>query len=313
MLTSLNPSLRTPPCTITPSRPAAPPVIRSVLAVDSFNPPPRDEGLELLGQNLEHAWNSLDPSLHFSPADVRRGTSELTRALFEAPESFRDTEALMKSGALHDAVKKLEPGQKLPVVQRFSSMEEAKKTLGLQPKKWKQPNPKPKGFFGKLWNTIVREPTKKQPFWKKALAVVGSSLAFSLFDYVGFNLARKHDKVGLYRPLQIAAQAGLTFFLKENFGWKTAGAFNALWWTFNDDLLYYSWAELLNPGNGWDSKGSLKSVLTGDPKVTWGWWTPAGLVNMLGEGKMSDPLSGKTLLVQAGVGAVVALTLLALD
>ncbi len=281
--------------------------------VDAFEPG-HDSLVDAFAGNLGEAWRSLGAA----PGDVRVDARQLTNQLL-AREEHDSLEALLESGAVHRELSRLPRGQPLAVVQRFSSMEEAKKKLGLTnpttthptstPKKKKET--KPKGFFGKVWNTIIREPKRKQPFWKKALGVVGASVAFSLFDYVGFNIARKHGKVGLYRPFQIATQAGLTFLLKEKFGWKTAGAFNALWWTFNHDLMYYGWAHLLNPGNGWDSRPAFKGVV--EDKVTWAWWTPAGLVNMLGGGSMRDPIKGKTLLVQAGVGVAVALTLLALE
>jgi hypothetical protein len=292
------------PRAVVPDR--APTVSRSRLDAFDGDAPLR----ELLAGNLAAAFRDLGGG----PANVRAGADLLTRHLLDH-EEHESLDALVKSGALRSELEKLPKGQPLVLTQRFSSMEEAKQKLGLtaptkNPSSKKQKK-KPTSFFGKVWNTIIREPTKKQPFWKKALGVVGASLAFSLFDYVAFNIARKHDKVGLYRPLQVTAQAGLTFLLKEKFGWKTAGAFNALWWTFNHDLLYYGWAHLLNPGNGWDSRPAFKGVL--EDKVTWAWWTPAGLVNMLGDGKMRDPIKGKTLLVQAGVGVAVALTLLGLD
>lgn len=278
--------------------------------VDAFES--RGGVVDALAGNLDAAWRDLGAT----PGDVRRGASALTNQLL-AREEHDDLEALLRSGAVHRELARLPKGQPLVVTQRFSSMEEAKQKLGLVDgskdphASTKRKAPKQKSFLGKVWNTIIREPKKKQPFWKKALGVVGASVAFSLFDYVAFNLARKHDKVGLYRPFQVAAQAGLTFLLKEKFGWKTAGAFNALWWTFNHDLMYYGWAHLLNPGNGWDSRPAFKGLI--EDKVTWAWWTPAGLVNMLGGGEMRDPIKGKTLLVQAGFGVAVALTLLALD
>ncbi|MBL8923283.1 MAG: hypothetical protein JNJ54_30810 [Myxococcaceae bacterium] len=292
------------PRSVVPDR--SPTVSRSRLDAFEGDAPLR----ELLAGNLAAAFRDLGGG----PANVRAGADLLTRHLLDHQE-HESLDALVKSGALKSELQKLPKGQPLVLTQRFSSMDEAKRTLGLTaPTKapsTKGKKKKPASFLGKVWNVITREPKKKQPFWKKALGVVGASVAFSLFDYVAFNIARKHDKVGLYRPLQVTAQAGLTFLLKEQFGWKTAGAFNALWWTFNHDLMYYGWAHLLNPGNGWDSRPAFKGVL--EDKVTWAWWTPAGLVNMLGDGKMRDPIKGKTLLVQAGVGVAVALTLLGLD
>ncbi|MHB8876241.1 MAG: hypothetical protein ACYC8T_21325 [Myxococcaceae bacterium] len=294
-----------------PSTPEAPSVIRSrrpspILSLADRFDPHEDPLLDALAGNLGESWRSMG-----SPAiDVRAGAHELTGNLL-ARDEHSSLESLVQSGALTSELAKLPKGQRLVVTQKFSSMDEAKNKLGLSNPKTKTKSKEKKSFFEKAWNTIIREPKKKQPFWKKALGVVGASVAFSLFDYVGFNIARKHGKVGLYRPLQIATQAGLTFLLKEQFGWKTAGAFNALWWTFNDDLLYYGWAHLLNPGNGWDSRPAFKGIT--EDKVTWAWWTPVGLAKLLAGGKMGDPIKGKTLLVQAGVGAAIALTLLGLD
>lgn len=139
--------------------------------------------------------------------------------------------------------------------------------------------------------------------------VVKASLAFSAFDYLGFNLT-KNDPAALraYRVAQLAVQAGLTYDLWQKDGLASALSFETLWWTFNDDLLYYAISEFHDPGEGWASRGAFRREVLGD-RVTWAHWTPEGLAR---GGKTGRPIPGRVLLIQAGVGVLVALLLPAL-
>lgn len=99
-------------------------------------------------------------------------------------------------------------------------------------------------------------------------------LLFSGADYVGYN-ATKHDPHGAliaYRIVQFTAQAAITVYLVRDAGWKQGLRFNLIWWTFGADWLYYGWANLLNPGHGWEARGSPKTN-----RITWAYWTPLGL------------------------------------
>lgn len=110
----------------------------------------------------------------------------------------------------------------------------------------------------------------------------------------------------------MTAQGLLTYGLTKKFGWKTGAAFNAIWWTFGDDLLYYGIAEamgrlnIVKKGSSWDRSPAFKGVV--EDKVTWAWWTPVGLLR---GGKNDKSIEGKTLFIQSGVGLAVALGLLA--
>ena len=154
---------------------------------------------------------------------------------------------------------------------------------------------------------------KDKSFIAKLGATLGASVLFAAFDYVGYNLSKGNPTtLKIYRAAQVTAQAALTYGLTKEFGWKTGAAFNAIWWTFGDDLLYYGIAEamgqlgVVKEGSKWDGKGGFKGIA--DDKVTWAWWTPVGLLSGAKNGK---PIDGNTLFIQAGVGLAVALSLLA--
>src|ERR1035437_2471362 len=78
--------------------------------------------------------------------------------------------------------------------------------------------------------------------------VIGASLAFSLLDYVGYNLdvRQLHNTAWVYHGLQFMAQAAITYFLYKTCGWTSAISFNLIWWTWCDDLAYYGWAYAIN-------------------------------------------------------------------
>ncbi len=138
--------------------------------------------------------------------------------------------------------------------------------------------------------------------------LLGASVAFSLFDYVGYNASKGSDGLAppAYRVLQLAVQGGLTYFLYEECGLPTAIGFNLIWWTFGDDLLYYGWAELLNPGGLWEGRGALdRAVLKHGAGHAY--WTPVGIAR--GFRRDGSRISGDTLVAQSLVGAALAITI----
>jgi hypothetical protein len=107
--------------------------------------------------------------------------------------------------------------------------------------------------------------------------VIGASLAFSLIDYVGFNIdvRQHHHSEWMYHGIQSALQAAITYFLYETCGLKSALAFNLIWWSWADDLGYYGWAYALNPPTGWENR-SFNGLQ--NHEITWAYWTPIGLM-----------------------------------
>jgi hypothetical protein len=78
--------------------------------------------------------------------------------------------------------------------------------------------------------------------------VIGSSLAFSMFDYLGFNYLVRTVNTSpiVYHIIQGAVQAAISYFLYEQLGLTSAISFNLLWWSWCDDLAYFGWANVLN-------------------------------------------------------------------
>jgi hypothetical protein len=126
------------------------------------------------------------------------------------------------------------------------------------------------------------------------LYVAGSVAAFSLFDYVGYNIA-KSDATSLtvYRIVQVAVQAGLSYFLYDQCGLPAAISFNLIWWTFGVDWAYYGWAELLNPSGRWESRGVTHRATY--PTVRHGTWTAGSIV-------AGRPLTQREMIAQSVIG-----------
>jgi hypothetical protein len=137
--------------------------------------------------------------------------------------------------------------------------------------------------------------------------VCGASLAFSLFDYIGYNLCRYNNKAPLsYRLLQAAVQGGISYYLFRKCGLPSAISFNIIWWTWGDDLAYYGWGDIANPSWAhnlnpqWTSSHSFR---TND--ITWAGWTPIGLLHR--KGAVIDKFS---LLTQAMIGFYISIAIL---
>jgi hypothetical protein len=140
----------------------------------------------------------------------------------------------------------------------------------------------------------------------KLLYLGGASLLFSGFDYFGYNLTRRNPSALIvYRVLQVLTQGAITWFLYDKMGLPTAVSFNVLWWTFCCDFLYYGYAEVINPGHPWESRGDLRNgVFRND--ATWAYWTPVGISRGM---KRDKGIPGETLVAQSLVGLALALTI----
>src|ERR1043165_8576606 len=88
--------------------------------------------------------------------------------------------------------------------------------------------------------------------------VVGSSLAFSLFDYLVFNKLRDNERwvvtkrtLSLYHNALGVVQAAISYVLYRKLGLPSTISFNLMWWSWTDDLLFYGWSYLLDPVFRW--------------------------------------------------------------
>ncbi len=139
--------------------------------------------------------------------------------------------------------------------------------------------------------------------------VVGGSLAFSLADYIGFNLVRgENNRVPFwYHALQGAVQAGFSYLLYTKFGLPSTIAFNLIWWTWGDDLGYFGWGYLINPhcitGVAWENR--TVNPLLSPAEISWASWTPVGLLRPAG-----SVIPRNVLFAQAAIGLSVSVAML---
>ena len=144
---------------------------------------------------------------------------------------------------------------------------------------------------------------------ERAAWVVGSSMAFSLFDYVGFNYVKEWDHAPLwYRAIQTSVQVGLSYLLYKTFGLNSAISFNLIWLSWGDDIGYYGWANVFNPAatnsNGvpWENRegNGLRSN-----HITWAYWTPIGWFR-----PYKSLIARDALVTQALVGFAISIAIL---
>ena len=129
--------------------------------------------------------------------------------------------------------------------------------------------------------------------------VAGASLAFSFFDYVGFNLV-KHDKnITFYRYIEGTVQTAITYFLYKEVGLPSAISFTLIWWTWGDDILYDGWANAINPAQPWENRSYNTLQSAG---ISWAGWTPIGLLRPKGSN-----IARSALEAQAVIGLSVAI------
>lgn len=135
--------------------------------------------------------------------------------------------------------------------------------------------------------------------------VVGASLAFSLLDYVGFNLDINihNNSTVVYRTLQVLTQAAITYILYKTCGLNSAIAFNLIWWTWGDDLGFYGYQLAFNNPAPWPNRTYRNDLR--DNHITWAGWTPIGLLRPQGSAIARDALYG-----QAAIGFSIAMSLL---
>ena len=141
--------------------------------------------------------------------------------------------------------------------------------------------------------------------------VVGASLAFSLFDYVGYNLVRTNSSSpSWYRLLEGTVQTAISYFLYKECGLSSVISFNLIWWTWGDDMAYYGWTNLLNPASpnrlnpdsDWENRTNSGLKIR---DIGWAGWTPIGLTRPQGSN-----IARSTLIAQAVIGLSVSIGIL---
>jgi hypothetical protein len=112
--------------------------------------------------------------------------------------------------------------------------------------------------------------------------VIGASLAFSLLDYVGFNLdLYKHNNNSLfvYHSIESLTGAAITYFLYKTCGLSSALSFDLIWWTWGDDLGFYGYQDAFNIAS-WRNRTAHNDLKNN--QITWAGWTPIGLLRPQG-------------------------------
>jgi hypothetical protein len=145
--------------------------------------------------------------------------------------------------------------------------------------------------------------------WKHIEYVAGASVAFSFFDYWGFNLVNRTKFISPYRVLEGIVQLAISYFLYKTCGISSTIAFNLMWWTWDDDIFYYGWADLFNL----KSPNALNPVIWENRAGSglnysapyWAGWTPIGLLR-----HKNAPIARNALLAQAFIGFSVSMAIL---
>jgi hypothetical protein len=142
---------------------------------------------------------------------------------------------------------------------------------------------------------------------ERALWVTGGVVTFASFDYLVVGLFRpNHEDV--YKVLQYAVQAGITYILYKKCGLSSAIGFNTIWWTYGADMVYYGICELRGvPGNvQWPGTGSWdRDTAKGSRFVG---WTPVGILRGA-RAVETHPVPRNTVVAQSLAGAVIGLSI----
>jgi hypothetical protein len=140
----------------------------------------------------------------------------------------------------------------------------------------------------------------------RALWVTGGVLTYATFDYLVVGLFRP-DHLNIYKLLQYAVQAGITYVLYKECGLSSAIGFNLIWWTFGADMVYYGICELRGNTSSrrWPGAGSWAEDNENGGYAGAG-WTPVGLVRGA-RAVETHPIPTNTLVAQSLAGAVIGI------
>ena len=140
------------------------------------------------------------------------------------------------------------------------------------------------------------------------MIIILSILFFAMFDYIGYNLAVRYKLVNSkfinpYRITQALMQIAITLTLYFLWSWKEAVSFNFLWWTWTADLIFYIYCYLIN---GFNHEFAMQNEVQRGI-VTWGWWTPYGLIKWAFTGKQQTQIGTTILVLQSIIGMILTL------
>ena len=141
--------------------------------------------------------------------------------------------------------------------------------------------------------------------------VIGSALAFSLVDYIGYNIfvtsnPAKTQQNFLLHIFNGAFGGAINYFLYKTCGLSSAISFDLMWWTWDLDLGFSGWGDVINPAYPWINRteSSLNTAKWGN-SVDWAGWTPIGLLR-----PPHSNIALSTLYAQAIIGFSISMAIL---
>jgi hypothetical protein len=161
------------------------------------------------------------------------------------------------------------------------------------------------------WTTQDSTKTAGEQRLERYELVIGSALAFSLVDYIGYNIfvtsnPAKTQQNFLLHIFDAAFGGTINYFLYKTCGLSSAISFDLLWWTWGLDLGFSGWGDVINPAYPWINRTetSLNTSKWGN-SVNWAGWTPIGLVR-----PTHSSIALNTLYAQAIIGFSVSMAIL---
>jgi hypothetical protein len=138
-------------------------------------------------------------------------------------------------------------------------------------------------------------------------SVIGSCLAFSLLDYVGYNIIvtpnrRSSMSIVSLHLFDAAFGGAINYFLYKTCGLPSAISFDLIWWTWGLDLGFSGWGDAIDPATPWVNRTN-SSLNTNS--VTWAGWTPIGLFR-----KQGTVIDKYALYAQAMVGFSISMPII---
>jgi hypothetical protein len=141
--------------------------------------------------------------------------------------------------------------------------------------------------------------------------VLGSALTFSLVDYLGYNIfvtsnPAKTQQNFFLHVFDAAFGGAINYFLYKTCGLSSAISFDLMWWTWDLDLGFSGWGDVINPAYPWINRmeSSLNTAKWGN-SVDWAGWTPIGLLR-----PTHSNIALSTLYAQAIIGFSISMAIL---
>lgn len=144
------------------------------------------------------------------------------------------------------------------------------------------------------------------------IAILIATFGFSLFDWIGYNVSRLNGWVGEkfinpYRIVQMLVQLIIIGILWYFLSFILALCFVLLWFTWTCDWIYYLYCFLFG-WTGLSLPGEYKEPFQNT--VTWAWWTPYGLIDLLinrKENRQYRVIKYPVLIIQSLIGIILTI------